>query len=148
MTPIIAMSRKSLSICYAPDSREVVDLPRIYIHHDSGSTSLDQEAKIQESSDPAWGQPTDNGSHAQKQWSLVITGKFPGAQAYRMSAAEVFLWVWLLCFTWCSHRRWMWHGDLYNLNINGTVRNWAVYGSWTWKSNDLIMWPLEVEILE
>lgn len=35
-----------------PDSREVVDLPRIYLHHDLGSTSLDQEAKTQESTDP------------------------------------------------------------------------------------------------
>lgn len=42
--------------------------------------SLDQKAKNQESSDPMWEQPRDNEDSAQKQWSLVITGKFPGTQ--------------------------------------------------------------------
>lgn len=109
-----AVSGKPLSVCCAPDSREVADLPRIYIHCDPESTSSDQEAKIQESSDPAWRQPNGNGGQAQKQRGLVITGKFFGAQARRiMGAAEVLLWVWLLCLTGCSQSQemdvhWAW----------------------------------------
>lgn len=55
---------------------------------------LDQEAKPQESSGPAGRQLREGGGHAPKQWSLVITGELPGAQACRlMGAPEALLWV-------------------------------------------------------
>lgn len=83
-----AMSGKSPSICCTLDSREAVDLPRIHTHHDLGSTALDKEAKNREGSDPAWGQPRDNGDHAQKQGSSVILGKFLHASVCRMGAVN------------------------------------------------------------
>lgn len=150
MTPITAMSGKSLFIFYAPGSREVVDLPRIYIHHDPGSTSLDQEDKIQESSDPA------------RDSQQLMEAMHRGSEAWWSQASSLVPkraeWVQQRCSfgsgscgslgavtgDGCG----LGHGDLYNLNINGTVRNWAVCGSCTWKSNDLIMWPLEVEVVE
>lgn len=82
------MSGKSPSICCTPDSKEAVDLPRIHTRHDLGSTGLDQEAKNQVGSGPAWGQPRDHGDHSQRQGSSVILGKFLHASVCRVGAVN------------------------------------------------------------